>query len=88
MAKKVIIPAKYLANTNIFSKKAVAELPKCLDINEHVIDLEPGRQPSYRLIYSLDKVEFKTFETYIKTNMTNGFICLSKSLARTLILFI
>lgn len=43
VAEKVTIPAKYLDFADVFSKKSVAKLPKCSDINEHSIDLKPDK---------------------------------------------
>ena len=54
-------------------------LPKYIEINIHVIDLEKGKQPLYESIYSLKMVELETLKTYIKTNLANSFICSSKS---------
>ena len=51
------------------------------------MDLEEGKQPLYGLIYSLKSVELNIYQTYIKTNLANSFICLLKSLANILILF-
>ena len=56
-------------------------------INKHAIELEENKQPLFRPIYSLDLVELETLKTYIKTNLANGFIRSSKSLANALILF-
>ena len=56
-------------------------------MNEHAIDLEEGKQPSFGPIYSLSLVELETLKTYIKTNLANGFIWPSKSLARAPIFF-
>ncbi len=44
-------------------------------------------QPLYGSIYSLRLVEFKILIIYIKNNLANGFIRLSKSLAGAPILF-
>lgn len=88
MIEKIIIPVEYSDFADVFLKKSNAELPKRSEINKHTINLDTGKQPSYRSIYSLEPVEFETLKTYIKTNLTNGFICLSKSLIGTLILFV
>ena len=53
-----------------------------------MIELEKGKQPLYRPIYSLEPVEFETFKTYIKTNLANGFIKTSKLPASAPILFV
>ena len=44
------------------------------ELNEHAINLEDGKQPSYGQIYSLGLVELETLKTYIKTHMKTGFI--------------
>ena len=58
-----------------------AELPENTGMNEHAIELEEGKQPPFGPIYSLGPVELETLKTYIKTNLANGFIRPSKSLA-------
>ena len=78
---------KYSNYNNIFSAEYVVELPENTKINEHAIKLEEGKQPLFGPIYSLEQVELKTFKTYIKTNLANGFIRLFKSPARAFILF-
>ena len=83
----VTIPAEYSDFENMFSKKSTVILPKYTEINTYAIDLEKGKQSHYWLIYSLEPVELETLKTYIETNLANGFICLSKSPADTLILF-
>ena len=42
-------------------------------MNEHVIELEEGKQPPFGPIYRLGPVELETLKTYIKTNLANGF---------------
>ena len=56
-------------------------------MNEHAIELEEGKQPSFGPIYSLGPVELETLKTYIKTNLANGFIRPFKSPAGALIFF-
>ena len=74
VAEEVTIPAEYSDFTDVFSKESAAELLGQSDINEHAIDLEPGKQPPYGPIYSLGSVELETLKTYIETNLANGFI--------------
>lgn len=74
MAEKVIVPTKYLDYVDIFSEKLTANLPKQTDINKHAINLEPGKQPLYGLIYSWKSVKLKTLKMYIETNLVNNFI--------------
>ena len=81
------VPAEYSNYNNVISAKNAAELLENSRINEHAIELEKSKQPFFRPIYSLGLVELKTFKTYIKTNLANGFIWLFKSPAGTPILF-
>ena len=63
------------------------ELPEIIGMNEHIIELEEDKQPFFWPIYSLGQVELEKLKIYIKTNLANGFIWLSKSPARIPILF-
>lgn len=74
LAKNVSIPKEYANFLNVFLKKSAVVLFDCLNINKYIINLEPSKQLLYRLIYSLNLVELKTFKIYIKTNLANGFI--------------
>ena len=65
----------------------IAKLSENTGMNEHAIKQEKGKQPSFGPIYSLGPVEFKTLKMYIKTNLANGFIRLSKSPTKISILF-
>ena len=86
--KKVTIPTKYFDFANVFLEKLANIHPEQTGVNEHAIKLEKSKQPPYRPIYSLGPVEFKTFKTYIKTNLVNGFIRASKLPASTPIFFV
>ena len=86
--EQVTIPSKYPDYTNVFLSDSALELPEHTGINNHLIDLTDDKQPLYGLIYSLGPVELEMLKTYIETNLANGFIRLSKSLAGALILFI
>ena len=81
------IPAEYSNYSDIFLAENAAELPENTGINEHTIELEEGKQPSFGPIYSLEPVELETLKTYIKTNLANGFIWPSKYPAEAPILF-
>ena len=74
LAKKVSIPKEHVYFLDVFFKKSAAVLPNCSDINKHIINLEPGKQPPYKPIYSLGLVELVIFKIYIKTNLANRFI--------------
>ena len=81
------VPAEYSDYSDIFLAENVAELPENTGINEYAIELEEGKQPPFGPIYSLGPVELETLKTYIETNLANGFIRPSKSLAGAPILF-
>ena len=81
------VPAEYSDYSKIFSAENSAELPENIEMNEHAIKLEKGKQPPFSPIYSLELIELKTLKTYIKTNLVNGFIRPSKSSAGVSILF-
>ena len=83
----ITILAEYSDFEDVFSKESAAMLPEHTKINTHAIDLEEGKQPLYGPIYSLELLKLETLKIYIKTNLANGFICPSKSLVGTLILF-
>ena len=78
---------KYSNYNNVFLVENTAELSENTGINEYAIKLEKGKQLLFGLIYKLGPVELETLKIYIKTNLANGFIQLSKSPARALIFF-
>ena len=88
LAEEVTMATKYLDFADVFSEKSANILPERTGANKNPIELEKGKQLPYGPIYSLGPVEFETLKTYIKTNLANGFIRASKSLASTLILFV
>ena len=88
LTKKVTVPAEYLDFADVFLEKSTKVFLEGTKVNEHAIELEKGKQPSYRSIYSLGPVELKTLKTYIETSLANGFIWVLKSLASTSILFV
>ena len=81
------VPTEYSNYNIVFSVKYAAELSENTGINEHAINLEKDKQLLFGAIYSLGLVELETLKTYIKTNLANGFIRLSKSSAGAPILF-
>ena len=82
-----VILAEYSDDSNVFSAENATELLEYIRLNNHTIKLEEGKQPPFGPIYSLGPVELETLKTYIKTNLANGFIWSSKSLAEALIFF-
>ena len=83
----ITILAEYSDFKEVFSKKSATVLPEHTQINTHAINQEEDKQPIYGSIYSLGLVELEILKTYIKTNLANGFIHPSKSLASSPILF-
>ena len=79
--------AEYSDYNNIFSAENALKLSENIGMNEHVIKLEESKQPPFGPIYSLGSIELETLKTYIKTNLANNFIWLSKSPVKALIFF-
>ena len=88
LAEEVTVPVEYSDFADIFLEKSANVLPEQTGANEHAIELEEGKQPSYGPIYSVRPVELETLNTYIETNLTNSFIRTSKSPASAPILFV
>ena len=81
------VPPKYADYADVFSFDLEMELPKNTGINKHAIELQVGKQPLYRLIYSLGPMELEILKTYIETHLKTGFIWPFKSPAGVSILF-
>ena len=87
LAKEVRILDKYSDFADVFSEEKALVLPEYTELNEHAINLENGKQPPYRPIYSLGLVKLETLKTYIKTHLKTGFIRHSKSPTDVFIFF-
>jgi hypothetical protein len=70
----------------VFSKKNAETLTPHRQI-DHAIDLEPDYKLPYERIYNLSEFELKTLRAYIETNVANGCIQRSSSLAAAPIMF-
>ena len=81
------VPAKCSDFADVFFSDLASKLHEYTGINDYAIELVNGQQPPYKPIYSLGPVELETLKAYIETNLANGFIRLSKSLAGASILF-
>lgn len=81
------ISTNYSDFADVFFKEKVLVLPEQTELNKHAIELDNGKQPLYKLIYSLGPMELKTLKTYIETYLKIEFIRPSKSTAGTFILF-
>ena len=88
LAEKVTVPNEYLDFADVFSKKSANVLTERTGANEYAIELKKVKHSPYGPIYSLGPVELKTLKIYIETNLVNGFIWASESLASAPILFI
>lgn len=75
----IAVLSKCFNYANMILSESTIELPEHTKINDHLLDLIEGQQPSYGLIYSLKLVELETLKTYIITNLVNSFIQPSKS---------
>ena len=80
-------PDKYVDFIDLFSPDLASELPKNTKINDHAIKLVDDQSPSYGPIYSLRPVNIEILKAYMKTNLVNKFIRLSKSPAGISVLF-
>ena len=81
------VPTEYFDYSNVFSAGNVVEHQENTRINEYAIKLEKGKQPLFKLIYSLGPIGFETKKIYIEINLINGFIWPSKPPIQALILF-
>ena len=79
--------AEYSNYNNVFLAENIVELLENTGINKHAITLEEDKQLFFGPIYSLGPVELETLKTYIKINLTDGFIYPSKPPIGALILF-
>jgi hypothetical protein len=82
-----VIPAKYHAYLDVFSKEDADKLPPHRPY-DHSIDLEPGTQPPFGPLYTLSEVELKALRDWLDENLAKGFIQPSKSPAGAPILFV
>lgn len=78
----------YADFAHIFSEDLASKLPEYIETNNHLIDLVENQQLPYKPIHSLKLIELKILKIYIKTNLANNFIKLSKFSINIVILFI
>ena len=79
--------AKYSNYSNVFLAKNAVELLENTRMNKHTIELKKSKQLPFSPIYSLGPVELETLKTYIKINLANSFIQLSRFPTKASILF-
>lgn len=63
ITKDVVILAESLNYADVFLKKLASELPERYKVSKHLINLEPGKQPLYEPIWSLELVELEILKT-------------------------
>ena len=78
---------KYADFANIFLPKLATKFLKYIKINNYNMKYIDDLQPLYNVIYSLSLVKLEILKTYIKKNLANSFINLSKSLTKIPIFF-
>ena len=83
----ISISIKYSDFADVFFPELASELSEHIGINDYAIKLVDDWQPPYGPIYSLRQIKLEILKTYIKTNLANGFIRSSKSIARVSIFF-
>ena len=88
LAEEITVPTKYSDFADVFLGKLANVLLEQTGENEHAIELKKSKQLPYRPIYTLGPIKLKILKTYIKTNLSNGFIRTLKSLAGAPILFV
>ena len=78
---------KYAKFADVFFLDLAFKLFEYIWINNYNIELVDSQQSLYKPIYNLRLVELETLKVYIKTNLANKFIRLSKSFMGTSIFF-
>ena len=63
LSGKVIVLPRYSDFAHVFLEKSANILVEQTGVNEHAIELEKGKQLSYRPIYNLGPIELKTLKT-------------------------
>ena len=85
--KKVQISVKYLNLLDVFLKEIKLVLPELTKLISFFIKFQDNKQPIDRLIHSLKSIKLKTLKIYIKTDLANNFIEISKLRIKALIIF-
>jgi hypothetical protein len=81
------IPEYLMKFKDVFSEEAARLLPDNT-LHDYLIDLVPGIDPPYKLIYGLSKNKLKVLKEYIEKALARGWIRESKSPAGVLVLFV
>ena len=81
------LPPEYQDFASVFDKKEASQLPPYRAI-DHEIPLESGKQPPWKLLYSMSQNELEALQVFLKENLEKGFIRPSSSPARAPVLFV
>ena len=81
------LPKKYHHYADVFDKVKASTLPHHRPY-DCPIDLQPGKEPLWRLIYNLSSIELEVLRAYIEENLANRFTRHSKSLVGAPIFFL
>jgi hypothetical protein len=69
----VDIPSEFAEFADVFSKTNADSLPEHTKYDHH-IELEDGKIPPFGRLYGLSETELKALDTYLKENLSKGFI--------------
>ena len=72
---------------DVFSEERANTLPPHREYDMH-IQLEQGKKPPWGKLYGHSAVELAAMDTYLKTNLANGFIRPSRSPAAAPVMFV
>src|SRR5258707_3034470 len=81
------VPEHYKDFADVFSEEAFAHLPPC-KAWDHAIELHPDAKLPRGRMFPLSPAEQKELDTFLRENLANGRIHLSKSLIRAPVFFI
>lgn len=82
-----ILPKKYHAFLDVFSKEESDKLPPHRH-NDHTIPIEKGMTPGYGPLYSMSRDELQVLRKYLDDNLEKGFIRPSCSPAASPVIFV
>jgi hypothetical protein len=86
MDPKTKLNQEYWDLLEVFSRKKADELPEYRPY-DHKIELVPGSQPSYGLLYTMSELELKALKKYLTENLVKGFIRPSSSPVSSPVIF-
>ena len=78
---------EYFHYSNIFLEENITELSEHIERNNYISKLNESKKLFFEPIYSLRSIELEILKMYIKINLANAFIQLSKFFAKASIFF-